>query len=77
METEDRDGYRAAKEGECGAGVPWRGSVGEGRLASWRSFSVMHFCHEELYALLALIPGARYGWLWLRTRVSGWRIFKS
>ncbi|KKQ98675.1 MAG: hypothetical protein UT24_C0037G0014 [Candidatus Woesebacteria bacterium GW2011_GWB1_39_12] len=28
----------------------------------------MHFCHEEIFALLALIPGIKYGIAWLQSR---------
>lgn len=29
---------------------------------------MFHFCHEELLALLALIPGLKYGLTWLKAK---------
>lgn len=29
-----------------------------------------HFCHEEMAALIAFVPGATIAWAWLRARFT-------
>ncbi len=29
----------------------------------------MHFCADELFAILALVPGVAFAWAWLRAKI--------